>query len=285
MRIKLDHREQDPDQSISSFEQPKPGVYKGEVMAATVRFKEEGKAKDLRDIEVVIKLTEGDYAGAQLWDYPSFSEAAEWRMDQFMLATGVLTRKKRTAEWKSERELEKALKGSPVVVRVKADSYNDEYRARISQYMRPADDDDEGDTGEDVFGEDEAEGEESDVEMPESIAQVRALKIKGLRDVADELGLDHRGIKKDDLRQDVIDELELDEDSEPEEADESDGAEDAEPDEEDWTLEAVKSCTIRELRDLAGELEIEHAGVTKTKLRNLIIEEFGFEEGEDEPPF
>jgi len=248
LRIKLDHSEQDPDQSTASFEQPKPGIYRVRVEEATVRFNN----KKLRDIEVVAKVVAPKYEGARLWDYPSFSKAAMWKMDQFMIAMGLMSRKKRRQEIKSEKELERKLKGTYAMVRVRGDSYEGEYKAKIAQWMpddeeysgddeddddiiddeeledledeedleEEVDDDDEEEEEDDDEDEDEDdEGDEGDEEY--SASDIRAMKIKELRAVADDLGLDHEGVKKPDLRDLILEELGLeDEDDEDDDEDE-----------------------------------------------------------------
>lgn len=238
MQIKVDHREQDPEQSLSSFEQPKPGVYQAEIDDATVRFHEKGSSKKPRDIELVIKIIDDDdYAGARLWDYPSFSKAAQWKMDQVLLAAGVLSRKKRTYTFKSEKDVKKKLKGKRVTIRVRADSYEGEYRARIAQYMKPRDEDED----EEEFDEEEFEDEELEEEDDEEL----------------------------------VDE---DEDLDDEDEDEEDF------DEEEWTLEEVKAMKIAQLRELADDLDIDHSGLKKAEIRELIVEELELDE-EDEAPF
>lgn len=226
MKIKIDHTDQDPD-SITTFEQPKPGLYQAVIDAATVRFRD----GVLRDIEVVLKITNGRYEGSKLWDYPSFSEAAKWRLDQFLLATGLLTREKRVLSVQSEKELQRQLTGKKVAIRVKGSSYNDEYRARVSQYIVPGqgtedDDEDEDETMEELEAEPKPKKgskEEVDVTIPRVADDdddednefvvtkdlVTSMTVKALHDLAEEIGLAWKGIAKTDLQTLILEELEL----------------------------------------------------------------------------
>lgn len=276
MEIKVDHREQDPEQSLSSFEQPKPGVYQGVIDDVTVRFTEKGSSKKVRDIELVVKIIDDeDYSGARLWDYPSFSKAATWKMDQLLLAIGLLSRSKRTYVFKSEADVKKKLKGKRLTIRVRGDSYEGEYKAKIAQYMKARDEDDEEEDEE--FEEEEVENDEleEEDEAEHTLDEIAAMSIAQLREVADELEIDHAGVKKAALRELIVEELELEEEDDDDDDDEGD----------EWTLDEVNELAIKELRTLADELEIDHSGLKKTALRNLIIEELGLEEDEDEAPF
>lgn len=277
MEIKVDHREQDPEQSLSSFEQPKPGMYQGVVDDVTVRFTTKGSSKTVRDIELVVKIIDDeDYAGARLWDYPSFSKAAMWKMDQLLLAVGLLSRSKRTYSFKSEADVKKKLKGKRITIRVRGDSYEGEYKAKIAQYMKARDEGDEEEEDEEFEESEESEESEEQGESEYTFEDISGMGIAQLREVADELEMDHAGVKKVALRDAILEELGLEEEDEEEEVDDGN---------EDWTLEDVNELQIKDLRVLADELEIDHVGLKKTALRNLIVEELGLEEEEEEAPF
>lgn len=214
MKIKIDHTDQDPSASTRSFEQPKPGVYPAVLDDATVRTTGSGSQTEPRDIEVVVKITGDDYSGVRLWDYVSFSEAAQWKMDQLLLAAGVLSNKKRAKEFKTEKELERALKGTPVMIRVRGDSYEGEYRARVAQYL-PGDEPDEEVETEDLPPA-ETDEDEADEQVEEyTYEDIAGMKIVELRSLADDLEIDHAGVKKADLRDAILEEMGFDEEEAP----------------------------------------------------------------------
>jgi hypothetical protein len=89
---------------------------------------------------------------ALLYDYIAFTEASEWKLDQFLQCFGIATEKKRKGSFDTAK-----IVGQKFTVRVKADTYEGEYRGKLGAYI-PLVEDDEADEDEDDF-EDEVEDE------------------------------------------------------------------------------------------------------------------------------
>lgn len=157
-KIKFDVSGSDPSKAIQDSEPPKPGVYRCKVDEINSGFAkgDDGKPDKSRPrLEVIYRITVGKSKGAPLWDYVSFSEAAQWKLDQFLQAMGVATSKKRKGEFDTAKLINKVVK-----VRVVADKNNDgDYRPKVKGVFAIGEDDDVDD---DVDDEDEADEEEAD---------------------------------------------------------------------------------------------------------------------------
>jgi len=179
VKIKYDVSGVDPADSVGgSFEDPKPGVYKCKVKSITHGFSkgDDGKPdKSRARLEVVYELLEPPYKGSRLWDYLSFSEAAQWRLDQFLQAVGVTNAKKRKGEFDTDE-----LVGMPVRVRVKGETQTvggqETYRARVGAVLPGEDEDllliDDEDEIEEVEDDeeiDEVEDEDPDADEDEEV--------------------------------------------------------------------------------------------------------------------
>lgn len=245
--VKFDVRSSDPDKAISGGEQPPPGLYKAKIKELKTGYAkgDDGEPDKTRPrLEVVYELVGKKNANfVNLYDYLSFSEAAQWRLDQFLQAVGVASKSKRTGTFKTEQYL-----GHPVRIRVKGETYNNEYRARVGQVMGGSDEDledddfvggdDEGVPG-DTANEDEGEIANEDTEDPEEPeedepepeefdregrqVELKELDIKALREIATGLDIKDRTVraKKATLVPAILD------------AEEAAGGEGEEPEEED----------------------------------------------------
>jgi len=140
-----------------------------------------------------------------------------------------------------------------------------------------ADDSDEDEAEDD----DEEDDDDEEKEEGDSRESLSGLNLRELKAKAKEAGYATSDLKNMD--QDAIIDLLLDEaededadEEEPEdEDDESDEAADdeEEADEEEWYSEAqLKAMSIKELRDLADEYEIEHDGLKKADLVAALVE-------------
>jgi SAP domain-containing protein len=210
-KIKFDVRDSDPDKAVSAgnFEQPKPGVYKAKLVACDQEFaKDEATGKPDRKRPMLVckyELTDkraGKANGAWLWDRVSFSDAAKWKLDQFLQAFGIADKKKRTGELDTD-----VLVGEACTIRVKGGTYQGEYRGEVGAVLAASDEDDEDDTGDDDDGssdvlddtddlsgdetEDEVESDEGEAEFPYyDMEELAGMQIPGLLQVAEDLEIE-----------------------------------------------------------------------------------------------
>ena len=211
--VKFDVSGTDPD-AAKSYEQPKPGVYRAKVHEVTLGYSkgENGKPDKSRPrLEVIYEITDKKYKGARLWEYISFGETSQWKMDQFLQAFGIATKKKRTGSFKTE-----AIVGEACKLRIKAGkNLEGEYRGEVGAVLPMADEeddededfedeepedmeDDEEDEEEDEEEDDEdaadEEDEDEDEEEPEArhydMDELSGMALAGLKDVASDLELE-----------------------------------------------------------------------------------------------
>lgn len=130
------------------FTPPKPGVYVAKIAEASRRTGEKN------DIEVVYEIVKGDFKGSRIWDYVPLTEAAAFRLRQFIDALGLGE--------KGTLDTDKIL-GKKVKIRVKGRTWNDEYRAEIGSVFAldddTEDDSDDGDDDDDDDLDDEEQGD------------------------------------------------------------------------------------------------------------------------------
>jgi SAP domain len=214
-RIKYDVRNVE----ATVFEQPKPGIY-----PAKLENVELGKSKAGNEQLVIqLRLKSGDYKGALLWHYVPTDEDSPgaFRMVELVKVLGL----KPTGTLDTDR-----IEGQSIQVRVKADSYNGEYRARVGALLPEAEDDEDLSEDEDEpesengasatkrrtrraepeADEDEPEAEEGGEDEDEDaddydeweIKELRAeLKERGLRTAGNKTGLIKR-LREDDGSED-----------------------------------------------------------------------------------
>lgn len=167
-KITFDVSGSDPKKATQDLEPPKPGVYVAKVDEINPGYSKDedtGKPDKTRPrLEVIYRINKGKYKGAPLWDYLSFSEASQWKLDQFLQAVGIATEKKRKGSFDTAKQVGKLVK-----VRVQGQGSGEDYRARVRgvfKYDPDAEDDedteDEDEVDEDI--EDEEEDEETETE-------------------------------------------------------------------------------------------------------------------------
>src|SRR5262252_8956475 len=156
--VKFDVSQSDPDRA-KGFVPPTPGVYGAIIRECKPGYKADGNGKPDKDaprLEIVVEITQSknkQFKGARLFDYISFSEAAQWKMDQFLQVLGIATIKKRKGQFKTEDVV-----GMPVKIRVRGDTFNGEYSAKIGSYLEAEDEDILDDTEEDEYDEEKPKG-------------------------------------------------------------------------------------------------------------------------------
>jgi hypothetical protein len=200
-KIKWDVSSSDPEQATRNFEPPVPGMYVAKVAECKLGYKKVDGVEDKKQprLEVTYEIVSGvggkKHAGAHVWDYLSYSEAAAFRMDQFLQAVGVATKKKRKGTLDTEE-----ITGLPVRLRVKGDTFNDAYQAKVGGVFQASDEDldeldDElgDDAGEDEEEDDEEDEEESEEEEDETdsygLAALEEMGKAELIEVAKAMGL------------------------------------------------------------------------------------------------
>jgi hypothetical protein len=109
------------DRSSQSYEQPQPGLYTMEIKEANHRDKD-GK----NDIELILEITPDNdaFVGSRVWTYIGLGEASQWKLAELTDALGL----------PEAGTLDTAkLLGKKMKVKVNADSWNNEYRARAGR--------------------------------------------------------------------------------------------------------------------------------------------------------
>jgi hypothetical protein len=158
--VKFDVSGSDPADATRDFEPPKPGVYKAKVAEINPGFSrdDDGKPDKSRPrLEVVYRIQDKKYANAPVWDYLSFSDASQWKLDQFLQAVGISSKTKRKGEFDTDKVAGKKI----VKVRIIGETRNGAYRARVGGVFKyNKDDDEELDSEEDV--DEEVEDEDVD---------------------------------------------------------------------------------------------------------------------------
>lgn len=256
MRIKSSVKNTEPNQA-GGGEQPKPGIYTGQIHEITYRTgRGNGKEDDLEVIYRILKddgKPDGKYN--RVWDYVGLeADQTEWKRAQFFEAIGEATETKREVDFDPREHCEKFYikkgsdknggketghKGTKVKLRIKGDSHNGEYKAKIAAVLPLskealsegkkggglfADDDDDEPTPSPAGNDSPDEPEEQEgTSAPAGSSDVTyddvvGMKIVQLRDLADDLGIDHEGKRKSELRDEVLEELGLDGDDDDSDA-------------------------------------------------------------------
>jgi hypothetical protein len=119
-KIKYDNK--GIDRGGGNYEQPQPGLYEVEIKEANLR-----DTNGKNDIEVVLEITKNNsgFVGSRLWSYCTLGEN-RWRFAELCDALGLPE--------KGELDTSK-LVGKKLKVKVNADSYNNEYRARVGRFV------------------------------------------------------------------------------------------------------------------------------------------------------
>jgi hypothetical protein len=172
--VKFDVSKSDPAKATASFEPPPPGVYKAKITECAVT-KPSGKD---RRIEVVLEAVKNTGKkkvanGQKWWEYINLeSEAAVWKLDQFLQAFGLANGKKRKGSFDPED-----LVGELCLVRCATETDNKEdpptKRSRCKAILAldaedesddesDDDDDDSSDDDDDDSADDDDDDEDSD---------------------------------------------------------------------------------------------------------------------------
>lgn len=190
MKIKYDVSGSDPEKaSGSNFQQPKPGVYTVKVREIEAKDSKAGNPMLVVNVEVV---NDEEFKGSYLRDYIGLTDSTAWKLDQFLQAFGVTSTQKRSGTLDTD-----TLLGKTCDVRVKGETYNDSYQAKISAWIigigGDAGDDEDGfvDEGDADFDEDVADAEPA----PSADDQYDAMSTMDLRKELAERELETKGPK------------------------------------------------------------------------------------------
>lgn len=247
-KIKYDVSSSDPDKAKGGQRQsPRPGLYVAEIIEINetgARDQRSGKPDPDRPmLEVIFQITDADkeknkkYEGSRMWHYPllpghpSFDQTA-WKLDQFLQAIGVATKKKRKGSFDPDDFI-----GTEVALMVRAGKDQDKnYRGEIAAVMEydedtfgeDSDDDDDDemddddiedreDDDEDEDEDDDEDGDDDDESDEDEEESYEDWSVADLRAECVERGLSKTG-KKSDLvaRLEENDEEEEEEEEEPE---------------------------------------------------------------------
>ena len=115
-----------------NYTQPQPGLYTMQIHEANLR-QENGK----NDIELILEVVdEGEFKGSRVWTYVGLGESSQWKLAELVDALGL----------PENGEIDtKKLVGKQMKVKINADSWNDEYRARAGRFAPMGDEDPEAD--------------------------------------------------------------------------------------------------------------------------------------------
>jgi len=191
-KLKYDVSGSDPEKAKGggAFVPPQPGVYKAKINEIDQTESKAGNPM----LKVTSKVTDKKFNGALLFDYIVLNEASEWKLDQFLQAMGIATTKKR----KGSVDLDELI-GKGFKVRVKGETYNDEYQARVGAYLlfdEDQDDDIDEDGGEDEEEYDEDLDEDDEDEVEEEVEdEYEDFSVPELRAECKERDINTRGAK------------------------------------------------------------------------------------------
>lgn len=304
--IKYDISDVDIDDAISDGgyegETPKPGVYRARIQRVEPGYSKDKDGNEDKDrprlavlmfIEANGKGEETEFKGAPLYDYVSFSKAAEWKLAQFLVAIGEVKPGAKKMKTKGTIDPDK-IKGTDIKIRVKIEKQEGfEPRARVAD-MWPWDgpaagsDDDADDLADDLEDDDEM-----DEEIP-SEEEIRAMKVADLKELAEEHDIDISGQKKAGAIDTIVEALHGDEDEEDdlEEDDDEldlDDDEDLEDDEPEYTAEDIDDMGKADVVALAKEQGVTLKGMKMSEAKEALKESLGLlgddDEDDDDVPF
>jgi SAP domain len=222
------------------------GMYPAKV--ASFEYETPGD-KDPR-FHLIYEITNGKFA--QIHDYVTFGETSKWKMDQMLQALGEATDTKRKGSLNTDKQ-----KGKKVKIRVRGETYNEEYRAKIGGVWQPADDmDEEFDSDGDEEPTDDAD---EPTEYDERWSEILGMGEDDLADIAEELDVYNEPYELDADAYDTWEEFrealnDAMNEAEPEEPEEEPEEEEEDIPYEDWKLQELKN-----------ELEARELDATGTK--------------------
>lgn len=142
-----------------------PGLYAAKVKSCDLGQSKpsEKNPKGLQMLKVIFELTNSKWKGALISTnvFPGY-EAAAWKWAEFLDAVWLVKGKKEAGSFDTDKVV-----GAPVQLRIKAGSYDGEYKPEIGKVLPPKDEDPEDDDEEDEDEPDVDEDDEDDEEEDE----------------------------------------------------------------------------------------------------------------------
>lgn len=244
------------------------GVYLCDIESCAVT---KPQSKDER-IEVVYTVADGDHKGRKLWDYINLeSEAAAFKVREFLEAVGIVTGKKEAGEFDPAK-----LVGEQVNVRVIHQPDNrPEHEGEMQQRVggvTPVDGEEEDENLDDESGEEEDDAVDLD--------ELDRAELKKLIK-EQELGITVKRAWSDDELREAITEVLGEGDDEPESDDEESDDEESGDDENEVDLDELDRSELKQLiKDQELEITVKRSH-SDDDLRKLITEALGGDDGPD----
>lgn len=302
-KVRYDVTDSDPDEAVKvrSFESPKPGMY---LMAVTeCEVSGSGGDPDKPMLRVVLEIEDADkksnqqFVGNSMWYYPllpghpSYDGFPMQKTDQFLLAVGVASKRKRKGQFDTDD-----IVGVEIVGQVRAGKNQDgEYRGEIANVLAydedewaarkdsdTSSDDDDEEYDEPAMPDDEDDEEPEADEAEEQDDEVTDYSSWSVADLKAEI--DERGLDMPKGKAKMVAVLE-DDDEENGGGAEEEEEEEAEEPEEEATDEEESDYASWSIADLKAELEERdlNARGTKPKLiERLEANDAGEDEEEEE---
>jgi hypothetical protein len=292
-KVRFDVTDSDPEEAVKvrSFDSPKPGMYK--MVVTECESTGSGGDPDKPMLKVVLEIEEADkksnaqFEGGTMWYYPllpghpSYDGFPMQKTDQFLLAAGIATKRRRKGQFDTDD-----IVGVEVVAQVRAGKSQDgtEYRGEIANVLAfdedewearkddssTSDDDDEA-YDEPDMPDDEDEEEEVE-EDDEEVTDYTTWSVSELKAELEERELD---IPKGKAKMVAA----LEDDDEGDEAEE----EDEEVEEEDAEEESdYTSMSISELKSELKKRRLNIRGTKPSLIERLEANDAGEDEDEEE---
>ena len=281
--IKFDVSGSDPKAAFAGGgKQPTPGVYTVKLKDCKPGFRKGDNGqpdKTAPRLEITAEIQDKKFKGSLLYDYISFSEASQWKMDQFLQVLGLASTSKRKGSFDTAKVV-----GKKVKVRVTGDTYNGEYRGKLNAYLPDDEADGVEDDAEDEETEEEEESEESEDSeeeeedgpdydaLGEAADEDDETAIDTLTGLAEEAGLDPEDYETWAELATALSEAEPEEEEAEEESEEEESEDDDDevPPYSEWSLADLKA-------------EIENRGLEATGKKSALVA--ALEADDEEDPF
>lgn len=250
MKIKYDVTGVD---AAGDFEQPKPGLYRAKIIEINGP-RPSNANPDNELLEVIMEIKKGEFKGARLWTYPILNnDAVASRLREFTDAVGLTAPGKKAKE-KGAFDPDDLL-GVELQVRVKGDTYEGEYKAKVGSLMPLPDDEDDDDDDEepdtdDGAADDEDDGDEEEITYAEVMAMDKDELVELIEELEESEEIEEGAVKYTartpvkKLRTLMCEALELEEEEE-EEPEEEDEDEDEDDGYDEMSMDDLK----KELKD------------------------------------
>lgn len=157
MGFKIKYDTTNVDRSKKEIKPPKPGIYKMKITEVKIGESNGGDPM----LTFVVRMQENKSAkeskGYGFWDRVTLTEAAAWKLDQYLVAIGIDTTKKKKGTLDADKFLNVEVMG-----RVKSGMYDGAYSPELAAVLPMPDDDDDDDEDDDDDDEDSDDDDSDD---------------------------------------------------------------------------------------------------------------------------